>query len=143
MVYFKEGTPEEWLIWMDRLGRCITGQNATSGVSKFSLARRLLDGAAKTAFENAAQLQGASTNAAFQVCLHAVTKDVFPRKALLNQKRFMRRFMRKPQDLRAKDYIARVCEINSYLTLFPTDSEREATKLPTDELLDLLEFGFP
>ena len=25
MGYFKEGTPEEWLIFMDRLGCCITG----------------------------------------------------------------------------------------------------------------------
>ena len=143
MAYFKEGTPEEWLIFMDRLGRCITGQNATSGQAKFSLTRRLLDGAAKTAFENAAQLQGAHTNAAFQECLHAVTMDVFPPKALLNQKRFMRRFLRKNQDMRAKDYIARVCEIHSYLPLFPTNSGREAEKLPTDELLDLLEFGVP
>ena len=33
MEYFKEGTPEEWLIFQDKLGRCITGQNATSGVA--------------------------------------------------------------------------------------------------------------
>ena len=54
MEYFKEGTPEEWLIFQDKLGRCITGQNATSGAVKFALTRRLLDGQAKTAFENAA-----------------------------------------------------------------------------------------
>ena len=35
----------------------------------------------------------------------------------------------------AKDYIARVCKINSYLTAFPTEPGRAATKLPTDELL--------
>ena len=40
----------------------------------------------------------------------------------------------------AKDYIARVCKLNSYLTAFFTKSGRHATK-PTDELLDLLEFG--
>ena len=43
----------------------------------------------------------------------------------------------------AKDYIARVCKINSYLTAFPTKPGRQATKLPTDKLLDLLEFGVP
>ena len=30
---------------------------------------------------------------------------------------------------------------NSYLTAFPTTPGREATKLPTNDLLDLLEFG--
>ena len=143
MGYFKEGTPEEWLIFMDRLGRCITRQNTTSGAAKFALTRRLLDGAVKTAFENAAQLQGAHTNSSFQACLMAVTEDVSPPKALLNQKRFMRRFLRKPAEMTAKDYVARVCKINSYLTAFPTDPGRQATKLPTNKLLDLLEFGVP
>ena len=41
----------------------------------------------------------------------------------------------------AKDYIARMCKINSYLTAFLTNSGRESSKLPTDELLDILEFG--
>ena len=83
MEYFKEGTPEEWLIFQDKLGRCITGKNATSGAAKFALTRRLLDGQAKTAFENAAQLQGAHTNSSFQACLMAVTEDVSPPNALL------------------------------------------------------------
>ena len=78
MAYFKEGTPEEWLIFMDCLGRCITGQNATSGSAKFELTRRLLDRAAKTAFENAAQLQRAHMNVSFQECLRAVMADVSP-----------------------------------------------------------------
>ena len=42
MVYFKEGKHEEWLIFIDRLSCCITGQNATSGATKFALTRRLL-----------------------------------------------------------------------------------------------------
>ena len=78
MEYFKEGTPEEWLIFQDRLDRCITGQNATSGAAKFALTRRLLDGHAKTAFKNAAKLQGAHTNSRFQACLMAFTDDVSP-----------------------------------------------------------------
>ena len=56
MVYFKEGTAEEWLTFMDPLRHSITRQNATSGAAKFALARRLLDGAVHTTFENAAQL---------------------------------------------------------------------------------------
>ena len=67
----------------------------------------------------------------------------FSPKALLNQKQFMRCFLRKPVEMTAKDYIAMVYKINSYLTAFLTKPGREATKLPTDELLDLLEFGVP
>ena len=78
MVYFKEGTPEEWLIFMDFLKHYINGQNTTLGAAKFVLAIRLLDGAAKTAFENAAQLcGGTTTNTSFQECLKAVMADVF------------------------------------------------------------------
>ena len=124
---------------MDRLRCCITGKNATLGASKFALARRPLDGAAKTAFKKAAQLNGgAITNANFQECLKAVTSDAFPPKTLLNQKQFMRRFLRKPVDMISKEFIARVCKINSYLTAFLTKPGREATKLSTDELLDIL-----
>ena len=73
----------------------------------------------------------------------AVTEDIPPPKALLNQKCFMHCFLQKPAEMIAKDYIARVCKINSYLTAFPTEPGRQATKLPTNKLLDLLEFGVP
>ena len=97
MTYFKEGTPEEWLIFMDRPRSCITGQNTTTGVAKFALARRLLDRATKTVFENTSQLNGGTTtNASFLEW--AVTEDVFPPKDLLNQKQFMCCFLRKPED---------------------------------------------
>ena len=43
----------------------------------------------------------------------------------------------------AKDYIAQVYKINSYLMAFPTKPGRDPTKLPADKLLDLLEFGVP
>ena len=79
----------------------------------------------------------------FRECLKEVTADIFPPKALLSQKPFMHLFLRKPVDMLAKNYIARVCKIISYITDFPTKPGREATKLPTDKLLDLLEFGVP
>ena len=56
----------------------------------------------------------------------------------------MRRFLKKPQDMQVPVYIARVIEINNYLVEFPpTTVGRDATKLPEDKLLDLLEFGIP
>ena len=68
--------------------------------------------------------------------------DVFPKKALVTQYRYMRRFVCTPCYMSAKDYIARVVEINSYLTDFPcANATSAATMLSTEELLDLLEFG--
>ena len=43
-----------------------------------------------------------------------------------------------------QEYITRVIEINDYLKEFPpVTTGGNATKLPDDELLDLLEFGIP
>ena len=43
----------------------------------------------------------------------------------------------------ANGYIVQVWKMNSYLTALPIDPGREPTKLPTNDLLDLLEFGVP
>ena len=84
------------------------------------------------------------TNATFQECLKAVMSDVFPPKSLLNQKPFMRCFLRKSADMLAKDYIAQVCTKSIATWRFsPTKAGRQATKLPTDKLLGILEFGVP
>ena len=49
--------------------------------------------------------------------------------------------MRKPRSMTTREYIARVNQINSYLTSFPPFQRNQA--LPEDEVLDLLEFGVP
>jgi len=71
----------------------------------------------------------------------AVTAHVFPIKALQTQKRYKRRFLHKPCNMKASGFVSRVCEINELLTEFPQATDE--SKLPHDELLDLLEFGMP
>ena len=44
MLYFCNGTPEEWLKFLTNLKRVFNGQNLTTGPHKFSMARRLLVG---------------------------------------------------------------------------------------------------
>ena len=58
MAYFRDGTPEEWLLFKKTLTRCITGQNVTSRPTKYSLARRLLSGCAMADFNHAATANG-------------------------------------------------------------------------------------
>ena len=144
MSYFRDGTPEEWLLFKKKLKRCIDGQNATTGQAKFALARRLLAGRALADFNHAALIHGGETVPNYKRCIEAVTLGVFPQKGLQDQKRWMRRFLKKPRDMPVREYIARVIEINNYLEEFPPVTiGGNATKLPDDELLDLLEFGIP
>ena len=56
----------------------------------------------------------------------------------------MRRYLRKPNDTRAREHVARVVEINALLTEFPNPQVGVvATSLPDDKILNLLEFGCP
>ena len=56
MAYFKDG-----LLYKNRLTRCLDGQGATSGPSKFALARKLLMGRALAIFNNPASLRTTET----------------------------------------------------------------------------------
>jgi hypothetical protein len=138
--FFSSGTPEEVLLFARNLRKVIKGQNVTSGPNQYALARRLLQGDALSAFNNAPEEQ-TKTVANFGLCLQAVVRHIFPRSALSVQKHYMRRFMRKPRGMKIRDYVARVVEINHYLNEFPPFGETH--KLAADEVLDLLEYGVP
>ena len=56
----------------------------------------------------------------------------------------MRRALRKPRNMLIRIYVNRVLELNDQLESFPgTGNDVNGTKLPEDEVLDLLEFGIP
>ena len=141
--YFNTGTPEEWLRWKRDLGRVLQGQNVTTGPGRYSMTRRLLEGDALAAFNVAAGNHGNETNDNFMRCIADVTAHIFPARALQLQKRFMRRFLRKPAGTKTREFVARVNEINEFLKEFPTPNGVVATALPEDEILDVLEFGVP
>ena len=147
---FNNGTCEEWLKWMLLVEEVIKGQHVTSAPGKFIVACRLLQGAALTTFDSTAALQLTPTGqpredlAAFNACLEAVTVSVFPARAALMQKRYLRRFVRKPATMKIRDYAARLSEINNYLPSFPENANGEKPEvLPEDEMVDLMEFGVP
>ena len=138
MAYFKDGTPEEWLLYKNRMKRCLDCQGATAGPSKFSLARRLLMGRTLADFNNSASLRTTETRENYLQCINAVTL------ALQEQKIWMRCFLKKPADWDIKRYVARMVEINKYLPQFPPKViGKNSEKLPDNELLELLEFGIP
>ena len=89
----------------------MTGQNKTSGPIKYALARRLLAGRVLADFSHAESVHGSKTLVNYAKCIQAVTLWVFLQKSLQDQKRWMRRFLKKPWDMPVREYIARVIEI--------------------------------
>ena len=51
--------------------------------------------------------------------MNALTKHVFPARAAQTQKRYMRRYLRKPADKTTREHMARVVEINELISKFP------------------------
>ena len=135
---FKAGKTEEYLEWKDDLDKVNYGLNNTTGPAKFSLARRLLQGDAATAFE--AEASGKTeTNDNFKLCMKAVTDHVLPNRAVFYHKRFMRRHIRKPSDMKSRQFFARMHELNGLIQKM----DDEADPLDKDELQEIFEFAMP
>ena len=142
--YYSTGTPEEWLRFERNLEKAFTGQNLTTGPQQYACLRRLLEGNALTVFDLKAAELGAQTVSHLQDILRALRREVFPEDALQQQKRYMRRSLHKPRNMTIRVYVNRVLELNDQLENFPgLNSNDNGTKLPEDEVLDLLEFGLP
>ena len=141
--YFNTGTAEEFLNWRENLSKVVTGQNITEVADKFATVRRLLKGDALTAFQNITAT-GSETAGSFNAAIKKLTRHVFPLKAEQQQKRYMRRVMRKPSEMDSQQFVSRVGELNRYLQEFPASNNRvSATKLDDDEIMDILEFSVP
>ena len=103
--YFATGTCEEFLVFQKNVNKVIVGQNVTTAANKFALVRGLLQGDSLTTFNNMATSLGAVNNATFDACMAAVAQAVFPARAVLVQKRYLRRIVRKPFGMRTRDYV--------------------------------------
>ena len=104
------------------------------------LAKHLLEDGALQAFKNAVRTAGAETTQNSKVVIKAVTAHIMPKKALQKQKCHMRRFLKKPLDMKVKDFVEQVVTMNDLLTRFPDPSPTvPAAKIPDNEILDLLE----
>jgi hypothetical protein len=76
-----------------------------------------------------------------ELAIKKATTHVFPQRALLYQKRYMRRYMRNPRTLTTRVFSARVNALNGYLKQYPPfDQDQELTE---EAPLDLLKFAVP
>ena len=69
-------------------------------------------------------------------------QTVAPYKALEKQKRFMRRKMRKPANMRTRTYVAHITRVNfEELPMLPPNGVNQS--LPTEEVKDIIIYGLP
>ena len=81
----------------------------------------------------------ALTDDAINNGLNAVARTVFPHRALILQKQWMRCGMRKPRKLSFRKTVAAVGRLNNCLPLFPDGKEQD--KFSAEELVELLEWS--
>jgi hypothetical protein len=105
------------------------------------MARMLLQGDALREFNTKATASGDETLDNFQEVIKEVTKHVFPRKALVKQKRYLRRHLRKPRDLSIRQYVTTIVDMNEDFILFPDGVA--GSKMPDDEIADIVESSCP
>ena len=139
--YFCSGTPEELLKFLELVDRAILGTNTVNGPDKYALIRRLLQGDPLSAFNNAANARGVENNDNYDACCQDLIRHIFPRCALSKQKRWMRRFLRKPSWITTREFMSRMTELNELLDRFPNFDPDQ--RLPEDEIMDIAEFGVP
>jgi hypothetical protein len=144
---FEEGSPQEWIDTLQDLEE-VWRQNFISRVlDKVSTVRAVLKGESLIAFEAAIQEtdnenQDQELNdEKIKLALDAVTRTVFPHRALEIQKLWMQRGMRKPPELGIRKTVASITRINNSLPLFPDG--REDSKFSEQELVGLIEWALP
>ena len=67
-----------------------------------------------------------------------LTTYIFPKHAYREQRRYMRRFLKKPETMHVRTFVSRVQELNNYLLKFPTETNGNAVSLDQDELIETL-----
>ena len=141
---FKNRNSKEWLEWIKIVECAAFGQNATTSLEKFLLAKPLHQERALQAFKIAARTAGAETTQNYKAVTKSVTTYIMPNKALQKQKHYMQRFPKKPLDMKVKDFVEQVVTMKELLTCFPDASPTVPTaKIPDNKILDLLESEMP
>ena len=155
--FFRNGTSEEFLQLVQYLDKVFKGSGIEKGEEMINLASQLFEGESKAAFKRAVQtardrkadMAAMDEDIEFDpeltkeefygTILRETANHVLPTRFLARQKRFLRRKMRKPRDMKVRTYVHRLQEINGYIKgLFGSNES-----LDRDELQEIIEFGLP
>ena len=135
MQYLEEGTPEEWLQLLAAHKRICQGQNITHGPGMYNVLSRHLKGSILSKYNTVAAAHGNQTVDHFELVAADLTAHVFPSKAYVIQKRYMKKFIKKPRNMKIRALVSRIQELNDYLpSLPPSVTGTDPTELPDDEI---------
>eukprot|EP00957_Ditylum_brightwellii_P115986 8848323-Ditylum_brightwellii.AAC.1 len=87
--YYKVGTPEEWLQFIDSISKVIKGQDIQDSEAVYTLVKSLLWRDTLQVFQNKETVQKERDGPAFTKCLGAVTEHIFPNEAYKIQKKYI------------------------------------------------------
>lgn len=146
---FESGTPAEWIQVLEALDEIFAQNSVVNAQDRENVIRTILRGDSWTAFESSIQEQRLNivgeplplTVEMINNALKAVTNDVFPHRALINQVNWMKRRMRKPSTMSMRQFVASVSQMNSKLIRFP--GATNADIFQPQDLLVVLEFALP
>ena len=151
---FEEGTPQDWIDVLDAIHEIWEQNNITSASNRSAIIRTILKGESKACYDVAVEDNialamnddDAPNNRSVNeddiaVGLDAVAQTVFPHRALLIQKQWMQRHMKKPWDLPVRRTMAAITRIDNALPKFPGGTPE--SKFSEKELIDLLEIALP
>ena len=150
--YFSNGGGEEYILFKRNVEKVWKGQNIQENdfEQKYSMLRRLLQGAALAEFNNVANEYEDEDAEVFELCMRAVRDSAFPKRAATKQRRYLRRFVRKPPNVPIKEHTTRLLELNGYFPEFPPEAEPEEGEeetppsiLPPSDIAEIIEFGCP
>jgi len=139
---FEEGTPAEFITLLKGIIEIWLQNSLDSGSDRLATVRALLRGEALTTFEGAIVASGPNPNANdVNLALEEVKLEVFPHRALEYQKSWMRRRMRKPDNLPFRKMAAAVTKLNDHLPFFPAATD--ADKFSDYDIVEILEWTIP
>jgi len=113
--FFKSGTPEELFCFLENIEKVIIGQHIHAADQQYSLMQRLLQGDALVSFNQSTITHGVEDNLNFVTCTNKLIAHVLPQQAYLEQKHYMRHFLKKPRDCSVQEFVTRLFEMNQYL----------------------------
>jgi hypothetical protein len=148
---FVSGSPLSWIEVLESLQEIWTQNTLTEAIDREACVKTILRDDALTAFESSieeSQTAGPDpeeilelTTEMVTLALEAVSREVFPHRALVMQKLWMRRAIKKPKEMPIRKMASALTKMNRLLTRFP--GATAADLFDAEELLEILEWSLP
>ena len=118
---------------MDKVQKCLVEQAITTRQPMYVCLDRVLTGDAKVQFDQKTIPVG-----------NHIVANIFPTFPHRDQKRYLRRHLKKHPNMKVRVFTTGLMELNTYLPYFPPDmSEQTMESLPDDEIKETLHHAMP